>query len=173
MSCFRSVRRGQSKEQPKTPTYRKGEEKKGGASLCVCRHGSLCSRLFCRALSLRDRRVNGYYSCTCPTWKNLAGKEQQRTCAHLKALLGNEYEEARTEAARSASPTIVPSSQKSRLKKRKEPTNEEDVFPMSSASQSKKPKSMYQDFNERANYGPRDFNGGVSGRGELCSIFYD
>jgi hypothetical protein len=37
-----------------------------------------------------------------------------------------------------------------------------DAFPTLAASQDKKVKTLYHDFNERTNYGPRDLNGGVS-----------
>jgi hypothetical protein len=111
------------------------------------------------------RRVEGYYSCTCPTWRNLAGPEKQRTCAHLKALLGEEYEEARIKQARSESPTTITSATRGKTKRKEEADdkNEMDTFPTSQgASQEKKAKTLYHDFNERANFGPRDLNGGVS-----------
>jgi len=90
----------------------------------------------------------------------------------LKALLGDAYEEARIKLARSESPTNLPSSSKSKAKRKGVEEEDEDVFPMSSgstsASQGKRAKNLYQDFNQRNNYGPRDFNGGVSKVAEYC-----
>lgn len=116
------------------------------------------------------RRAEGYYSCTCPSWRNLGGSERQRTCAHLKALLGLEYEEARIKKARSESPTTVISTGKARVKRKETGEvgegEDSDLFPTSSAesfaSQGKRAKKLTDDFNERRNNGPRDLNGGVS-----------
>jgi len=39
------------------------------------------------------------YSCSCPAWKIQKLPPQQRTCKHLKAYLGDEFEEHRIENA--------------------------------------------------------------------------
>jgi hypothetical protein len=102
----------------------------------------------------------------------LAGPEKQRTCAHLKALLGEEYEDARIKQARSESPTTISSSAKTK-NKRKEEEGDADAFPTApGASQEKKAKTLYNDFNERANFGPRDLNGGVSETNSPVSLLY-
>lgn len=82
----------------------------------------------------------------------------------MKALLGEVYEDARIKQARSESPTTISSSGGAK-KKRKEEDVDADAFPTAPvASQEKKAKTLYNDFNERANFGPRDLNGGVSAR---------
>jgi len=56
------------------------------------------------------KRLADHYSCSCPAWrfKKDAGI-LSRTCKHLKALLGEEYEDARVKAA-SGSPSTSPKS---------------------------------------------------------------
>lgn len=45
------------------------------------------------------KRTMGHYYCTCPAWRNQSRvKVEVRSCKHLKSLLGEEYEEARTQA---------------------------------------------------------------------------
>lgn len=133
--------------------YREGE------SRCYLFHQDLIAEC---ALGIDGRREEGYYSCTCPSWRNQNDKERLRTCPHLKDLLGKDYEEARIRLERSTSPTVIPKGRG--LAKRKTSTTaalDSDLFP-TSQSQEKKAKIMYQDFNERVNHGPRDLNGGVS-----------
>lgn len=128
------------------------------------------------------RREGDFYSCTCPSWRNLTSSEKSRTCAHLKTLLGEEYEQIRIRLAknrqsnlstikrtgsdsstqtlkRTASDafhkTPTPSSSLSAT-----PDSDPDVFPYSTSTKSpKKIVRYFGRFNERDNGGPRGLNG--------------
>ena len=41
------------------------------------------------------RNVAGTYSCSCPAWRNQGAAIEKRTCKHLRALRGNDAEDAR------------------------------------------------------------------------------
>lgn len=43
---------------------------------------------------MHDRVLDHYY-CTCPAWAFQRSAPQRRTCKHLRALLGDEYERER------------------------------------------------------------------------------
>jgi DNA ligase-1 len=45
------------------------------------------------------KNVGGVYSCTCPAWRNQSVGIEQRTCKHLRALRGEEAEQARVGSA--------------------------------------------------------------------------
>ncbi|CAE6496788.1 unnamed protein product [Rhizoctonia solani] len=50
------------------------------------------------------KRTDAHYYCSCPAWRNQSGvKVEVRTCKHLKELLGEAYEIARTSATNAAS----------------------------------------------------------------------
>ncbi|KAH7338308.1 hypothetical protein B0J17DRAFT_661935 [Rhizoctonia solani] len=50
------------------------------------------------------KRTDAHYYCSCPAWRNQSGvKVEVRTCKHLKELLGDAYEIARTSAGKPAS----------------------------------------------------------------------
>jgi len=42
------------------------------------------------------KRVDNHYYCTCPSWRNQSGPVDSKTCKHLRSLLGDLYESART-----------------------------------------------------------------------------
>lgn len=44
------------------------------------------------------RRYSTHYSCSCPAWRFQQRPVQQRTCAHLRKVLGDEYEDVRIES---------------------------------------------------------------------------
>lgn len=44
------------------------------------------------------RRYSTHYSCSCPAWRFQQRPVQQRTCAHLRKVLGDEYENVRIES---------------------------------------------------------------------------
>ena len=44
-------------------------------------------------------RNGGVYMCTCPAWKNQSQLIDKRTCKHLRAYLGEDFETARIGAA--------------------------------------------------------------------------
>ena len=46
-----------------------------------------------------QKRTGDHYWCSCPAWKMAGGAPDARTCKHLKALLGGDYEAARIEIA--------------------------------------------------------------------------
>ncbi|KAG8731647.1 hypothetical protein FRC11_003089 [Ceratobasidium sp. 423] len=49
------------------------------------------------------KRTDAHYHCSCPAWRNQKGaKVEVRTCKHLKELLGEAYEIARTSADKAA-----------------------------------------------------------------------
>lgn len=119
---------------------------------------------------IQKRRAAGFYSCTCPSWRNLATSESSRTCTHLRALLGDDYEAARVRQANTSSA----STSKSRVtgQKRKEQLTstsgrtaelDTDTFPYAESAsllrQAKKARTLQGSFNERRNGGPRDMNG--------------
>ncbi|MEZ4400653.1 MAG: DNA ligase [Kofleriaceae bacterium] len=41
------------------------------------------------------RNVGGVYSCSCPAWRNQGAAIERRTCKHLRALRGDDAEQAR------------------------------------------------------------------------------
>lgn len=41
------------------------------------------------------KNTGGVYSCTCPAWKNQSAKIDQRSCKHLRKMLGDEFENNR------------------------------------------------------------------------------
>ncbi|TFK20564.1 DNA ligase/mRNA capping enzyme [Coprinopsis marcescibilis] len=43
------------------------------------------------------KRTTNHYHCTCPAWRNQKTPVDARTCKHLKALLGEVYEDARVQ----------------------------------------------------------------------------
>lgn len=45
------------------------------------------------------KNTGGVYSCTCPAWRNQSVGIERRTCKHLRQVLGEEFEAARTGAA--------------------------------------------------------------------------
>ena len=54
------------------------------------------------------KNVGGVYSCSCPAWRNQSLAIERRTCKHLKQLLGETAELARTGGVvnvRTAKPT--------------------------------------------------------------------
>lgn len=134
---------------------------------CICTHSffHLC------------RRADGFYSCTCPSWRNLTEPEKSRTCAHLKTLLGEEYESVRTRLAKthcSASSLKRTTSNRSLKRSASDafsgtppsaslsatPDADPDVFPYSTSTKSpKKINKYFGMFNERDNGGPRGLNG--------------
>lgn len=44
------------------------------------------------------RRYSTHYSCSCPAWRFQQRPVQQRTCTHLRKVLGDEYENVRIES---------------------------------------------------------------------------
>ena len=52
------------------------------------------------------RNTGGVYSCSCPAWRNQSVPIQQRTCKHLRALRGDEAEEARVTGAGGSLQTV-------------------------------------------------------------------
>ncbi|KAE8188961.1 hypothetical protein CF328_g6433 [Tilletia controversa] len=52
------------------------------------------------------KRHSDHYSCTCPAWRFQSSVSiTARTCKHLKALLGEKYENERVVAAGGAAPS--------------------------------------------------------------------
>ncbi|CAE7088844.1 unnamed protein product [Rhizoctonia solani] len=50
------------------------------------------------------KRTDNHYYCSCPAWRNQSGvKVEVRSCKHLKELLGEAYETARTSADKAGS----------------------------------------------------------------------
>ncbi|GAB9467667.1 Wrky transcription factor 19 [Globisporangium polare] len=50
------------------------------------------------------KRLGSTYTCNCPAWRNQRAAPTSRTCKHLKEMLGDEYEAARTKSFS----TVVP-----------------------------------------------------------------
>lgn len=49
------------------------------------------------------KRLGSTYTCNCPAWRNQRAAPTSRTCKHLKKMLGDEYEAARTKSSSSSS----------------------------------------------------------------------
>lgn len=45
------------------------------------------------------KNVGGVFSCSCPAWRNQKTPIEKRTCKHLKKVLGDAHEAARTATA--------------------------------------------------------------------------
>ncbi|TRM67364.1 hypothetical protein BD626DRAFT_564316 [Schizophyllum amplum] len=72
------------------------------------------------------KRTWDHYYCTCPAWRNQGGAPTNaRTCKHLKALLGEEYELARLKLKNPYGQQPKPSSSKG--KKRKKADDDDDA----------------------------------------------
>ena len=113
-------------------------------------------------LTCFGNRKEDSYTCTCPSWRNAGLPEKERSCTHLRTLLGDEYEAARIRAAKVHSPS------KSLGKRKSVEQDDPDVFPylpdggQHATQRVKLGRKFSNDFNDRQNGGPRDLNGGVS-----------
>ncbi|KAF8626423.1 hypothetical protein AX15_004885 [Amanita polypyramis BW_CC] len=96
------------------------------------------------------KRTLDHYYCTCPAWRNQSKVPiNARTCKHLKALLGDAYEEARARLANPNGPAPSSSKKKSAGKsgtsKRKrgaqDQETEGEAKPQSKKARQAKPKS--------------------------------
>ncbi|KAF8747479.1 DNA ligase, partial [Rhizoctonia solani] len=80
------------------------------------------------------KRTDTHYYCSCPAWRNQSGvKVELRTCKHLKELLGDAYEVARTSSNK---PAPKPADRTQSTKKASLPPSSNSSAPSGSSTRS-------------------------------------